>query len=39
MAERAEMTEIRWSGRFEPELERAKELDRHVLLDFSAAPM
>jgi hypothetical protein len=39
MPERAEMAGIQWSGKFEPELERAKELDRHVLLDFSAAPM
>jgi hypothetical protein len=39
MPERAEMAGIQWSDKFEPELERAKELDRHVLLDFSAAPM
>lgn len=39
MVERTEVAGIQWSRKFEPELQRAKELGRHVLLDFSAAPM
>lgn len=39
MAERAEVAGIQWGRRFEPELDRARRLGRHVLLDFSAAPM
>jgi hypothetical protein len=39
MTERAEITGIQWSQQFEPALTRARELGRHVLLDFSAAPM
>ena len=39
MPERAEMMHITWGQQFEPELERARQSGRHVLLDFSAAPM
>jgi hypothetical protein len=39
MAERAEMTAIQWNRQFEAELDRAKAQGRHVLLDFTAAPM
>jgi hypothetical protein len=34
-----ERREIRWQKNFEPALEEARGQKRHLLLDFSAAPM
>ena len=39
MAGRADMATIDWRHDLDPELERARQNGRHVLLDFSAAPM
>jgi hypothetical protein len=39
MANTTSAASVAWTHDFEPALTRAKSLQRHVLLDFTAAPM